>query len=352
MEYFKGKKVLVTGDTGFMGAWLCEILLLYGAKVVGFASKPSTNPSLFEVLKLQQRMTHYDGDIRDYGQLEKVFCKEEPEIVIHMAAQTLVGEAYKEPKITYDINVGGTTNVLECVRKSNTVKMVLNVTTDKVYKNKEWAWGYREDDELDGYDPYSNSKSCTELLAHSYYLSFFKEAGISIASVRSGNVIGGGDFAFERIVPSCVKAVMDKKEIVIRNPTAVRPYQHVLEQVFAYLLVAKNSCERKGSMSIYNIGPDERDCVTTGKIATLFHDKSKAHPKWIFEQQEGPHEANFLRLDSAKMKAELQWDTTWNIEKAIEKTCEWTEAYLDVEDMIAVTDKQILEFDQEKNWNM
>lgn len=352
MEYFKDKKVLVTGDTGFMGAWLCEMLLLYGANVVGFAAKSPTSPNLFEILKLEQRMTHYDGDIRDYEQLEKVFQSEKPEIVVHMAAQTIVGEAYKEPKATYDINVGGTTNVLECVRKNSSVKMLLNVTTDKVYKNKEWAWGYREEDELDGYDPYSNSKSCTELLAHSYYLSFLKEADVSIASVRSGNVIGGGDFAFERIVPSCVKAVMDQKEIVIHNPNAVRPYQHVLEQLFAYLLVIKNSCEKKGSMSVYNIGPDERDCITTGRIATLFHEKSKAHPSWGFEQKEGPHEANFLRLDSSKMKAELQWDTTWDIEKAIEKTCEWTEAYIASEDMIAVTDRQILEFDNERVWTM
>lgn len=237
-NFYKGKKVLVTGHTGFKGAWLCRILLGLGAEVTGYALEPPTDPELFGLLDLEKNMNSVKGDIRDLSRLSGVLKETQPEIVLHLAAQPIVRESYANPVYTYETNVMGTVNILEAVRNAGSVASFLNVTTDKVYKNNEWEWGYRETDELDGYDPYSNSKSCSELVTHSYEKAFLKEAGIAVSTARAGNVIGGGDFAVDRIIPDCVRAMADGREIAVRNPHSTRPYQHVLEPLGAYLMIA------------------------------------------------------------------------------------------------------------------
>ena len=269
-EFYRGKKVLVTGHTGFKGTWLCKMLLNAGAEVTGYALNPPTIPNLFTICQLEKKMKSVIGDIRDLEQLMRVFQETRPEIVLHLAAQPIVRESYKNPVDTYETNVMGTVNVCECVRKTSSVKSFLNVTTDKVYQNNEWEWGYRECDPLDGYDPYSNSKSCSELVTHSYINSFFREQGIAASTARAGNVIGGGDFANDRIIPDCVRAAMDKREIIVRNPHSTRPYQHVLEPLAAYLMIAKSQYEDGKYAGFYNVGPDDCDCVTTGTLVEMF----------------------------------------------------------------------------------
>ena len=244
-NFYKNKTILVTGHTGFKGSWLTRVLLTLGSRVVGYSLTPPTDPNLFTIAKLENSITSVVGDIRDYEHLQSVFSKYQPELVIHLAAQPLVLESYKNPKYTYETNVMGTVNLLECIRNTPSVKSVLNVTTDKVYKNKEWCWGYREDEQLDGFDPYSNSKSCSELVTHSYINSFFSNSNrkIAISTARAGNVIGGGDFSGNRIIPDCVRSVELCKDMIIRNPNSIRPYQHVLEPIFAYLMIVANQCD-------------------------------------------------------------------------------------------------------------
>lgn len=326
LTFYKGRNVLVTGHTGFKGAWMCETLLSVGAEVTGYALEPPTQPSLFGLLGLQERMDSRIGDVRDLVHLQSVFKEKKPEIVIHMAAQPIVRESYKNPVYTYDVNVMGTVNVLECIRMTDCVRSFVNVTTDKVYKNKEWEWGYRENEELNGYDPYSNSKSCSELVTDSYKNSFFRDREVAISTMRAGNVIGGGDFAADRIIPDCVRAAMDKRDIIIRNPYAVRPFQHVLEPVTAYLVVAAKQYENRELAGNYNVGPDENDCVTTGELADLFcrlYTEKTGNPvKWIDQYDGGPHEAGFLKLDCSKLKRTFGWKPRWNIDQAVEKSIE------------------------------
>lgn len=238
LSFYKGKKVFVTGHTGFKGSWLCKILANAGAVVTGYSLTPPTSPSLFEIAGIEQDVHSVIGDIRDYKALKTAFDEAQPEIVLHLAAQPIVRDSYKDPAYTYETNVMGTVNILECVRNNSCVKSFLNVTTDKVYLNKEWAWGYRENEELDGYDPYSNSKSCSELVTHSYKNSFFNDNHVAISTARAGNVIGGGDFANDRIIPDCIRAAIKQEDIVVRNPFSTRPYQHVLEPLYAYLMIA------------------------------------------------------------------------------------------------------------------
>ena len=238
LSIYKGKSVFVTGHTGFKGSWLCKILSGAGAVVTGYSLNPPTEPSLFEIAGIASDITSVIGDIRDYKSLKAAFDKAQPEIVLHLAAQPIVRDSYKEPAYTYETNVMGTVNILECVRNSDCVKSFLNVTTDKVYLNKEWAWGYRENEELDGFDPYSNSKSCSELVTHSYKNSFFSDGKVAVSTARAGNVIGGGDFANDRIIPDCIRAAQKHEDIIVRNPFSTRPYQHVLEPLFAYLMIA------------------------------------------------------------------------------------------------------------------
>lgn len=351
-EFYKNKKVLITGHTGFKGSWLCQILLQFGANVVGYALDPPTQPALFEILNLRDRIKDIRGDIRDYKKLKAVFNSERPEIVIHMAAQPLVRESYNNPLYTYETNVMGTVNVLECIRKTQCVKSFLNVTTDKVYKNNEWVWGYRESDCLDGYDPYSNSKSCSELITHSYQLSFLSEQGVAISTSRSGNVIGGGDFAKDRIIPDCICNLTNHEKIIVRNPGSTRPYQHVLEPLFAYLLIVKKQFEDKMYSGNYNIGPDDCDCLTTGDLVSLFCEKWGQGISWEKRGDGGPHEALFLKLDCSKMKQTFGWCPTWHIDEALDQICEWTKLYQSGGNMIEITKKQIQEFLNGITWRL
>lgn len=342
--FYQGKRVLVTGHTGFKGSWLCRILALAGAKVTGYALCPPTSPSLFELAGVERQMRSVIGDIRDREKLERVFQETEPQLVIHLAAQPLVRESYKDPVGTYETNVMGTVNLLECVRRTPSVRSVLNVTTDKVYENREWEYGYRECDPLDGYDPYSNSKSCSELVTHSYKNSFFRDSSCAVSTARAGNVIGGGDFAADRIVPDCIRAMQAKTEIIVRNPYSTRPYQHVLEPLFAYLEILQRQYEEPSLQGYYNVGPEECDCVTTGALTTLFCELWGEEASWINRHDGGPHEANFLKLDCSRIRHIFGWQPRWHIREALEKTTQWAKAYLAGEDMQAVTDRQILEF--------
>ena len=344
-KFFKNKNVLITGHTGFKGSWLSEILTNWKANVSGFSLTPPTEPNLFSLLKLDSRMDSKIGDIRNLKELENIFNEVNPEIVIHMAAQPLVRESYENPHFTYETNVMGTVNICECIRNSDNVKSFLNVTTDKVYENKEKQEGYREDEKLDGYDPYSNSKSCSEIITHSYNNSFFKEMNIATSTARAGNVIGGGDFAKDRIIPDCVKSALSNQDIIIRNPHSIRPYQHVLEPLNVYLTIVKKQYEDMNYSGYYNVGPDDEDCISTGKLATLFCDQWGNDLKWINKSEmDAPHEANFLKLNTSKVKETFNWKSKWNIDKAVEKTVEWTKHYMDNENMGSCTDKQIEEF--------
>ena len=244
-DFWNGKQVFITGHTGFKGAWLSFVLNYFGAKVTGYSLKPPTTPSLFSLINLEKNIHSVIGDIRDFEKLKKVFDECQPEVVFHLAAQPIVLEGYKNPAETYETNVMGTVNILECVRKNSCVKSFLNVTTDKVYHNNEWAWGYRENDKLDGVDPYSNSKSCSELVTQTYRRSFFQNEQIAISTARAGNVIGGGDFADFRIIPDCIRAALENKIIEVRNPNSIRPYQHVLEPLIAYMIIAEKQYSDK-----------------------------------------------------------------------------------------------------------
>lgn len=345
LNFYKGKRLFVTGHTGFKGSWLCKILTVAGASVTGYSLEPPTDPSLFEIAEIGKGITSVIGDISDYEKLKAAFDKASPEIVLHLAAQPIVRDSYKNPAYTYQTNVMGTVNILECVRNSDHVRSFLNVTTDKVYRNREWEWGYRENEELDGFDPYSNSKSCSELVTHSYKSSFFAEKNTAISTARAGNVIGGGDFANDRIIPDCIRSAKKGEEIIIRNPYSTRPYQHVLEPLFAYLTIAQKQYEDIKHEGWYNVGPDECDCVTTGELADIFCCCWGENAKWNnVAEKNAPHEANFLKLDCSKIKAALNWKPRWHIDEAVEKTVEWTKAWLSGEDVNRCMEKQINEF--------
>ncbi len=344
LEFYKGKKVLLTGHTGFKGSWMSRVLVNAGAILTGYSLNPPTTPNLFSMADVEHRMTSVIGDIRDLDHLKQVFEQAQPEIVIHMAAQPIVRDSYKDPVYTYETNVMGTVNVLECIRLNDCVKSFVNVTTDKVYKNNEWAWGYRENEPLDGYDPYSNSKSCSELVTHSYKSSFFGDGRVAISTSRAGNVIGGGDFANDRIIPDCVRAAQKKEDMIVRNPHSTRPYQHVLEPVMAYLMIAERQYEDGSFADYYNVGPDDLDCVTTGDIVTMFCEKWGEGLKWINKYDGGPHEANFLKLDCSKLKTTFGWKPRWNVAEALDKVVEWTKVYFADGDIPAIMDKQIAEY--------
>lgn len=344
LEFYRGKRVFVTGHTGFKGAWLCRILVGAGAIVTGYSLEPPTQPNLFDLAGLEGKMTSVIGDVRDREKLMKAFQAARPEIVLHLAAQPIVRDSYKDPAYTYETNVMGTVNLLECVRLAEVPpRSVVNITTDKVYHNNEWVWGYREDEPLDGFDPYSNSKSCSELVTHSYKSSFFAGTDApAISTARAGNVIGGGDFANDRIIPDCIRAVQAGKPIGVRNPHSTRPYQHVLEPLFAYLMIAQRQYEDKSFAGWYNVGPDECDCVTTGQLVELFQEKWGEGFAWIDQaEKDAPHEANFLKLDCSKLKSVFGWKPRWHIGEAVEKTVEWTRAWLDHGDIPAEMDREI-----------
>ncbi len=345
LDFYNGKTVLVTGHTGFKGSWMCKVLSMHGAKVIGYATEPPTTPSLFEEAKLANEIVSVIGDIRDLDKLNETMQKYRPEIVIHMAAQPIVRESYANPVYTYETNVMGTVNICEAVRLCDSVRSFVNVTTDKVYLNNEWEWGYRENDALDGYDPYSNSKSCSELVTSSYKKSFFNDMDISVSTCRAGNVIGGGDFAKDRIIPDCVRAMETKSEIIVRNPYSTRPYQHVLEPVMTYLTLAAKQYDNREFAGCYNIGPDDCDCVETGELVDIFCNAWGDGASWKnVAEANAPHEANFLKLDCSKIKYAMKWSPRWHITDAIEKTVEWSKAYLSGEDVNKVMEKQIREY--------
>lgn len=344
MEFYRGKRVFVTGHTGFKGSWLCKMLSNAGAIVTGYSLNPPTTPSLFEIAGISQDIHSVIGDIRDYDALRKAFDEAQPEIVLHLAAQPIVRDSYKAPVYTYETNVMGTVNILECVRLGNCVKSFLNVTTDKVYLNKEWAWGYRENEELDGFDPYSNSKSCSELVTHSYKNSFFVDGKVAISTARAGNVIGGGDFANDRIIPDCIRAAINHEDIVVRNPFSTRPYQHVLEPLYAYLMIAQAQYEDGKFAGWYNVGPDDQDCFLTGALVDLFVKHWGEGMQWINRYDGGPHEANFLKLDCSKLKTTFDWKPHWNLDKAIEMVVEWSKCWTENGDIRACMDREIAEF--------
>lgn len=343
-SFYSGKRVFITGHTGFKGAWLCKILSNVGAIVTGYSLKPSTELSLFEIAGIEKDICTVIGDIRDLTTMESAFNAANPEIVLHLAAQPIVRDSYKEPVYTYETNVMGTVNILECVRKSSCVKSFLNVTTDKVYLNREWPWGYRENEELDGFDPYSNSKSCSELVTHAYRNSFFADGHVAISTARAGNVIGGGDFANDRIIPDCVRAAIKKEDIVVRNPYSTRPYQHVLDPLYAYLMIAAYQYEDGKFASCYNVGPDEGDCFQTRALVDLFVKHWGDEIKWIDRYDGGPHEANFLKLDCSKLKTAFGWKPHWDLNKAVEKTIEWSKCWVSGGDVRDCMDRQINEF--------
>lgn len=347
LEFYKGKRVLVTGHTGFKGSWMCRVLVNAGADVAGYSLEPPTEPNLFSMCDVKDKIKSVIGDIRDLQKLNTLFDEFQPEIVLHLAAQPIVRDSYKEPVYTYETNVMGTVNICECVRTHSCVKSFVNVTTDKVYENKEWEWGYRENEPLDGYDPYSNSKSCSELVTHSYKNSFFNDMDVAVSTSRAGNVIGGGDFANDRIVPDCVRAASKGEDIVVRNPHSTRPYQHVLEPVMTYLLIAAKQYEDKKYQGYYNVGPDESDCITTGNLVDTFCSKWGEGMKWVNKSDGGPHEANFLKLDCSKLKTTFGWKPRWNFDMAMEKTVEWSKVYVSGDNVVECMDKQIQEYVKE-----
>lgn len=346
---FKNKTVLVTGHTGFKGSWICVWLKELGANVVGYALEPYTDRDNFVVTGLQHKIAHIIGDVRDFRELRKVFGEYQPEFVFHLAAQPIVRESYTNPKETYDINVGGTVNVLECCRLTDSVRVIVNVTSDKCYENKEWIWGYRESDPMGGYDPYSSSKGCSELITAAYRKSFFnpndsKVHEKSLASARAGNVIGGGDWQKGRIISDCIKALESKEPVEVRNPNAIRPWQHVLEPLSGYLLLASKMYEDPQEFcGAWNFGPNYDSIIPVGELA----DKVMArwgNGSWIdLSNENASHEAKLLSLDISKAKSYLKWFPLWNIDKAIEKTVDWYKEYKK-KDPYRICVKQIEEF--------
>ncbi len=342
--FWKGKKVLVTGHTGFKGSWLCEVLINLGAEVTGFAKEPETTPNLYTLLNLEKKVHSVIGDITTPGLFSGTYNAVNPDILFHLAAQPIVRKSYANPIETYNTNVMGTVNVLDAVRQNPCSRSVVNVTTDKVYLNQEWPWGYRETDTLCGFDPYSNSKSCSELVTYSYINSFFgSEDSPAISTARAGNVIGGGDFTEDRIIPDCVSAARVGEPIVLRNPNSVRPYQHVLECISGYLLLAqKQYMDKRRYAGSYNFGPEQSDCITTGELADLFCMEWGNGAHWISKGDDGPHEANYLKLDCSKAQKNLGWNPKWNIQKSISKTIDLYKAIIYNKDNInSVMDKQI-----------
>ena len=372
LDFYKNKTVLVTGHTGFKGTWLTRILLTSGAKVIGYSLEPPTVPSLFDMAGFEKyeengQFVNMTADIRNLDKLKATFRKCQPQIVFHLAAQPIVRDSYKDPVYTYETNVMGTVNVLECVRLTDSVRSSVIITTDKVYKNNEWIWGYREDEPLDGFDPYSNSKSCAELAVHSYKNSFFNEMDgnngkryCAVSTARAGNVIGGGDFAHDRIIPDCVRAMEEAVKIgsaegviAVRNPYSTRPYQHVLEPLAMYLTISYKQWNDLFKSGYYNVGPDDVDCVTTGDLVDLFckcwnveNDKSLPTARWESRSDpNSPHEANFLKLDSTKIKTVLGYKPRWHIADCMKKTVEFSKKYIEQpESLPAEMDKEIKEF--------
>lgn len=344
-EFYRGKRVFITGSTGFKGSWLCRMLLLMGAEVTGYALAPPTNPALFALLGLSQQIQQITADIRNMETLQKVIQAVKPEIVFHLSAQPLVREGYLHPVETYSTNVMGTVNLLEAVRHCDSVQSVVNVTTDKVYQNQEWCYPYRETDRLGGNDPYSSSKSCSELVTESYIQSFLKPLGKAVSTCRAGNVIGGGDFSKDRIIPDCVRAIQEKNPVFLRNPQSVRPYQHVLEPLTGYLLTAMKQYQNPEFAGNYNIAPQESGCITTEDLTALFQEYWGEG--FSYRTNSAPSampEAGLLKLDASLIRQKLGFRNQWDIRQTVQHTAEWYQTCLSGGDVQELTDKQIKQY--------
>lgn len=332
-DFWLDKTVLITGHTGFVGSWTSMCLLMLGAKLIGYSLPPPIKPSFFEAVGLSRKMVSIEADIRDFDYLLSVLREYKPEIIIHLAAQPLVRESYNDPVLTYSTNVLGTVNLLEAVRLTDSTKVALNVTTDKCYENKEWVWGYRENDRLGGHDPYSSSKACSELVTQAYRDSFFilKDLNthqVAVSTARAGNIIGGGDWANDRLIPDCIKALIENKKIIIRYPKAIRPWQHALEPIYGYLLLVEKLYKNRSEYSnSWNFGPDESDAKSVEwvveYIANLWGDLAS----WGVDTNDNLHETTTLKLDCSKARSQLGWEPMWNIKTALERTVEWYKVY-------------------------
>lgn len=345
--FWQGKKVFITGHTGFKGTWLSLWLLHMGAEVSGYALEPTTAPNLFSLLNLQKDMSSTLGDVRDLAALLKTMKQEKPDIVIHMAAQPLVRYSYQEPIETYAVNVMGTVNVLEAIKQVAKIKCALVVTTDKCYENREWVWGYREVDPLGGYDPYSSSKACAEIVTSAYRSSFFAQGNSTlIASVRAGNVIGGGDWSTDRLIPDLIKGFMENHEVVIRNPSAIRPWQHVLEPLCGYLTLAQKLYQGENNLaSAWNFGPWDEDTKPVNWIADHLSQLWGDNATWKLDASDtsiNPHEAHYLKLDWSKARMQLNWQPRWDLQSALEKIVSWYKSYItDVNSVPEITLRDI-----------
>lgn len=350
MSFWQRKKVFLTGHTGFKGSWLCLWLNSLGAEVTGYALEPPTTPNLYELARIDEMATSIIADVRDLERLKAEMVKASPDIVIHMAAQPLVCESYKIPVDTYAINVMGTVHLLEAVRSCPSVRAVVNVTTDKVYENHEWVWGYRENEPIGGYDPYSNSKGCSELVTAAYRASFFNpqrfaEHGVGLASARAGNVIGGGDWASDRLIPDIIRAILAGEPVRIRNPHAIRPWQHVLEPLSGYLVLSQKLYENGARFAEgWNFGPSDEDSKPVEWIVNRLCEQWGNGARYEINKGDHPHEANYLKLDCSKAKSGLGWHSRWGLNKTIDSIVDWTRECLNKMDMREVCMRQIHEY--------
>lgn len=346
-NFWQGKKVFVTGHTGFKGSWLSIWLHSLGAKVTGYSLQPPTVPSLFELCKVDELVHSLIGDVRDGEKLKNAMLEAKPDIVIHMAAQPLVRDSYKNPAETYGINVMGTVNLFEAVRSTKSVKAVVNVTTDKCYENKEWAWGYRENEPMGGYDPYSNSKGCSELVTAAYRTSFFnpqeyEKHSVAVATARAGNVIGGGDWAAERLIPDCISALIKNEKIIIRNPNAIRPWQHVLEPLSGYLILAQRLYTDGTTFAEgWNFGPNDSDAKSVEWIVQKMCGMWGEGAAYEVDKGNHPHEAHYLKLDCSKAKMRLNWHPRWHLEETLTNIIDWVNVYSNQADMRTACLQQI-----------
>lgn len=344
--FWRNKTVFITGHTGFKGSWLSLWLQQLGAHVVGFSLEPPSNPNLFSIVNIAHYIRHIHGDVRNLTHLQQALKQHQPDIIFHMAAQSLVQHSYDYPVDTYAVNIMGTVNLLEAARQCDSIKSIINITSDKCYENKEWVWGYRENEPLGGYDPYSSSKACAEIVTHAYRQSFFKS--LSIASARAGNVIGGGDWAKNRLIPDMIQAFIENKSVLIRNPNAIRPWQHVLEPLSGYLLLAEKLYEHPEDFSqAWNFGPESQDIQSVRFIADSITQRWGSNVHWIFDdnaKNNFSHEAHTLKLDISKAKAYLNWTPRLSLETGLDYTIQWYKAWQNQEDMQKFTLAQIEQY--------
>lgn len=344
-SFWSGKRVLLTGHTGFKGSWLSLWLQSMGAQLRGIALDPSTSPALFDTAHVAGAMDHKVADIRDDDKICSLVAEFQPEILIHMAAQPLVRFSYEQPVATYATNVMGTINVLEAARHAGTVRAIVNVTTDKCYENQEWSWGYRENEPMGGYDPYSSSKGCAELVSSAYRRSFLKNEGIALATARAGNVIGGGDWSLDRLVPDILKALEKQEAIRIRNPHAIRPWQHVLEPLSGYLILAQSLYENgQADAESWNFGPRDEDAQPVQWIVERLCEEWGHNAKWVLQAGDHPHEASYLKLDISKARQRLKWRPRWTLQTALSRIINWHQAWLSGEDMQSYSLQQISQY--------